>query len=180
MKVNKANLYGKEGNMLKDKLYKYGAAFCIASLVGLGAFVYYVPTTDIPTLTFSVDGQIKQRLRDLTPISVEKNTAYFSIECRNYNIGARSYYVTSKGTSRYDEKAMLDCPREMHYLNCPNFTVSFKDDSAVVNVLSGYKSQFSSQAVKSCATSAILNAPVIYSYRNNEDNLIQENINSWN
>ncbi|WP_273047940.1 hypothetical protein [Pseudoalteromonas sp.] len=95
-------------------------------------------------------------------------------------MGARSYYVTSKGTSRHHKKTMLGCPSEMHYLNCPSFTVNFKEDSAVVNVSTGYKSQFSSQTVKNCATSAILNASATYSDSTKEDKLQQENISSWN
>ena len=54
---------------------------------------------------------------------------------------------------------MLNCPREMHYLDCPDFIVSYKENLAYVDVIKGYREQYSTHTVKNCAISAILYAP---------------------
>lgn len=132
-------------------------------LVAFGIVAYIVSPlnsgTDIHSFKFSVQGEIQEKLDNLSPIKVERNSAYFSIECRHFGIGTHSYYVTSKGTSRYDEVAIVGCPTEMQYLDCPDFTVTYDENQALVDVLKGYRKQFSAQTVKNCATSAILFAP---------------------
>lgn len=145
----------------QEKMLKRAAAVAICTAIALGAYMASPlnTTTDIPTLKFGVNDKIKLKLIELSPIKVEKNTAYFTINCRNFDIGTHSYFVTSKGSSRHDEVAMLNCPSEMHYLDCPDFTVSYKANLAHVDVIKGYREQYSVQTVKNCAINAILYAP---------------------
>lgn len=145
----------------QEKMLKRAAAVAICTAIALGAYMASPlnTTTDIPTLKFGVNDVIKHKLIELSPINVEKNTAYFTINCRNFDIGTHSYFVTSKGSSRHDEVAMLNCPSEMHYLDCPDFTVYYKANLAHVDVIKGYREQYSAQTVKNCAINAILYAP---------------------
>ena len=145
----------------QEKMLKRAAAVAICTAIALGAYMASPlnTTTDIPTLKLGVNDIIKHKLIELSPIKVEKNTAYFTINCRSFDTGTYSYFVTSKGSSRHDELTMLNCPREMHYLDCPDFIVSYKENLAYVDVIKGYREQYSTHTVKNCAISAILYAP---------------------
>jgi hypothetical protein len=92
-------------------------------------------------------------------MSVIRNPALFTIECKTFEAGQTGYYLLSGDKNFQDDYAKWKCAYEMKFLKCPDFNIIPSDGKALINITRGSVEDYSKASLESCVVNSITNAP---------------------
>lgn len=132
------------------------ALFSILICLGL------VGCGDINDFTVKIEKERLASLKLLEPIIFTRTTPLSLTDqgCTNrMKIGPIGYYITSKGTSICDKKAIWKYAVEMESMRCPNMTLISQNNEVLATKIDGSPSDYNKSDVEKCILKAIELAP---------------------